>query len=301
MIGTIDPNAIVAADLNNDARPDLITANLGNNISVLLNQTGLPPNNQLTFSANTQFAAGDTPVHLAVADLNKDTFLDVVVANQNIDQISFLLGNGTGAFSAVQSQGFNGACDKPVYVALADINGDTNQDIAVACQNTDNVIILTGNGNANPTFAFNANLAAGDEPLSVALGDINADGELDLASANSKSNTVSVFFSNGGSFSGVSAVNFAVGNKPAVVLIDDVNHDPSALDLVVLNQGNNTVSILRGKVDADPTKRFASQLVLNVGQNPSAITIGDFEPNAYSDLVTANTNEDKISVLFFTP
>ncbi|MGH8569999.1 MAG: FG-GAP repeat domain-containing protein, partial [Gammaproteobacteria bacterium] len=67
-------------------------------------------------------------------------------------------------------------------------------------------------------------VAVGEQPLSVAFGDVNGDGRADLAVANSNSNNVSVLLGNGnGTFQ--SAVNFAAGADPSSVAIGDVNRD----------------------------------------------------------------------------
>ena len=60
---------------------------------------------------------------------------------------------------------------------------------------SNNVSILLGNG--DPTFRAPVNYATGSNPNSVAVGDFNGDGKLDLAVANSGSNNVSVLLGNG--------------------------------------------------------------------------------------------------------
>ena len=64
------------------------------NVSILLGDgTG-------NFSAATNFAAGDSPVSVAVGDFNGDGKQDLAVANDNSDNVSILLGDGAGNFSA---------------------------------------------------------------------------------------------------------------------------------------------------------------------------------------------------------
>ncbi|HET9234049.1 MAG TPA: FG-GAP-like repeat-containing protein, partial [Candidatus Eisenbacteria bacterium] len=64
------------------------------------------------------------------------------------------------------------------------------QDLATANLTTDNVSALLGNGDGS--FAMKSDYITGSAPLSVAIGDLNADGKPDLATANYRSNTVSV-------------------------------------------------------------------------------------------------------------
>jgi hypothetical protein len=294
----IDAIALVLADVNNDGKRDILTANQGsNNISVLLNQSvfdtiNIPPQNSVfAFADAAVFAAGDSPLALAALDLNKDGNIDVVTVNPNVDTVSILLGAGNGQFAAPQNVSVG---DKPVGVILADLNGDTNIDIATVNETARNVSLLFSNGNGS--FQNAVAVAVGNGPISISSGDIEGDSDTDLAVANQSDDTVTILLNNGtGAFTAQAPL--AVGDKPRAVVLGDINHDPAALDLVVANSGDNTISLLRGK----PGATFAPQLVLRVGLQPVALTLGDFEPNSYFDIVTANLLEDRASVLIFTP
>ena len=78
----------------------------------------------------------------------------------------------------------------PLSVTAGDFNRDGNPDLAVANRVSNNVSILTGNGDG--TFNAAVNYAVGTNPRSVTEGDFNRDGNLDLAVANAGSNNVSV-------------------------------------------------------------------------------------------------------------
>jgi hypothetical protein len=79
-------------------------------------------------------------------------------------------------------------------------------------------------------------------PSSVATGDLNGDGDPDLAVANGFSNNVSVLLGNGdGSFQ--SAANYNAGVEPSSVAIGDLNGDGDP-DLAVANEWSDNVSVL---------------------------------------------------------
>ena len=81
-----------------------------------------------TFAAAVQYAAGDQPRSVAIADLNGDQVPDLAVANYNSDNVSVLLGVGDGAFATAVNYA-TGA--EPTSVAIGDLNGDQMPDLAV--------------------------------------------------------------------------------------------------------------------------------------------------------------------------
>ncbi|MDQ3712260.1 MAG: FG-GAP-like repeat-containing protein [Acidobacteriota bacterium] len=142
------------------------------------------------------------------------------------------------------------------------------------------------------TLSFaTSNFDVGIDPTSVTTGDFNGDGKLDLATANSNENTVSVLLGDGtGGFS--MATNFGVGNGPRAVTTGDFNGD-GKLDLATANSNENTVSVLLG----DGTGGFGAATSFGVGSLPISITTGDFNGDGRLDLATANNVSNNVSVL----
>src|SRR5438067_1547326 len=94
------------------------------------------------------------------------------------------------------------------------------------------------------SFGAKTDFGTGAEPISVAVGDFNGDGKLDLAVANVGSNTVSILLVTGtGTFG--AKTDFGTGSGPRSVAVGDFNLD-GKLDLAVANGSGNTVSILLG-------------------------------------------------------
>src|SRR5262249_14539320 len=137
-------------------------------------------------------------------------------------------------------------------------------------------------------------LSPATEPLGIAAGDFNDDGNLDLAVANAGTNNVSILLGVGDGTFGA-ATNFNVGTAPAALAVGDFNGD-GKLDLAVANCGvDNNVSILLG--DGNGSFSPASTPTVGVGTTPIAIAVGDFNGDGVLDLAVVNSGDNNISIL----
>jgi hypothetical protein len=116
---------------------------------------------------------------------------------------------------------------------------------------------------AQVSFGLAANVATGDGPASVAVGDFNGDGNPDLAVANQLANTVSVLLGSAGGGFIRQTPDLAVGGFPTSVAVGDFNGDQD-LDLVVAN-GFGSVSVLLGGNGASFTRQTPD---LTIGGTP---------------------------------
>jgi hypothetical protein len=74
------------------------------------------------------YDSGFTPIALAIADVNGDGPLDLVVTNPSGSSMSVLLGQGDGTFAARTDYA---TTDFPTSIAVQDLNGDGRPDLAV--------------------------------------------------------------------------------------------------------------------------------------------------------------------------
>jgi hypothetical protein len=157
-----------------------------------------------SFGPPVTLPVGFPPSDVVTGDLNGDGKQDVVVLNEGefpdrVSSGSVLLGTGEGTFQpAITISLLPGTTS----AAVGDFNRDGKPDLAIAGGLNDAVEILQGNDDG--TFRTNPLIiAVGTQQIfaesiqSVAVGDFNRDGKLDLAVANPGSNTLSVLLGNG--------------------------------------------------------------------------------------------------------
>ena len=225
------------------------------------------------FGATTSFAVGSSPFSVSVADFDGDGVQDLAVANGSSNNVSILLGDGSGSF-AVATNFATG--DSPQSVSVGDFNGDGNQDLAVANGSSNNVSILLGTGSGS--FGAATHFAVGTRPYFVSVGDFNGDGNPDLAVANIGGANVSILLGTGSGSFGV-ATHFAVGLLPDCVSVGDFNEDGNQ-DLAVANQGGGGLSILLG----DGSGSFVAATASGVPNALSSVSVGDFNGDAHQDV-----------------
>jgi hypothetical protein len=244
------PFAVAVGDLNHDGKLDLVVAaaaELSGNkgfVDVLLGNGDGTFQPAIVTPINSDFPLVELgyPVGIALADFNGDGNLDVVAANPTraffTSSISVLLGNGDGTF---RETGVNVGTTLVSDVAVGDVNNDHIPDLVVTGVNH-GVSVLLGNGDG--TFQTPQVLTApGLNSLTVALGDFNHDGNLDIVTANRNPGTVTVFLGNGnGTFQ--APPNFPSGaNSASAVAVGDFNRDGFP-DLAVTDSSANSVAVL---------------------------------------------------------
>ncbi len=281
------PQSVVVGDFNGDGIPDLAVANSNSNTVSILLGTGTGAFTQASGSPHT---VGQNPFAVVVGDFNGDGHADLAVANEGSDTVTILLGDGSSHFTATGTPVAVGG--NPFGLAVGDFNGDGIADLAVANESSGTVTILQGNGSGG--FAVvpgSQQLAVGDNPNAVAVGDFNGDGHADLAVTNQGSNTVTILLGTGTGHFGTGSP-IAVGIHPRLVVVGDFN-DNGIADLAVANSGDGTVSILLG----DGSGHFTAAPPVTVGgASPRSVAIGDFNGDGFADLAVADSGPDNNTV-----
>ena len=219
----------VAADLDGDGDLDLAattaSSGLPGNLSVALNDGAAG------FGAATVINAGGASKALAVGDVDGDGDLDLLADDYFSSSVSIRLNNGSGGFGTgilapVAGYPYIGRVQD---LAVGDVDGDGDLDVAVVYDNASTVIICRNGGAAG--FGNNVTLAVGYRPQSISLADLDGDGDLDLAVANGSDATLDVRVNNGtGTFGGGPTLPMASNTRQ--VKTGDVDGDGD-LDLLI--------------------------------------------------------------------
>jgi len=279
--GSSNARKTAVGDMDGDGKPDLIVTN-GLGIAVLKNTTPDNANNSI-FATPIIFATGGvTPTHLAVADMNGDGKLDVVVGDAGAAKISI--------FVNISSVGTPDFAKLDISIAtsinnmvVADFNMDGKPDIAIVPSNGDRVAIYS-----NTTSGYSLNFSS--SPLAtISLGvlinsivatDLNGDGKPDIAVINNANARLYLIQNTGTTaFSFTTQPYIATSPNPKQLAVADMDGDGTN-DLVVIG----THTIVHRNISTSNTIEFnyAYLLTDNV---PESLAINDMDGDGKPDIV----------------
>jgi hypothetical protein len=304
----VKPTAVVAGDFDHDGLLDLAILNEGSgDISIFLGDGHGGFTEKVARDANGQpvrLSAGYLPTGLAVADINGDGNLDLLVGN-DFGDVLILRGNGDGSFQPYQRT------ERKVALAVADLTGKGTSDFVFADQSLDRVTVQYSQPGQRFVQDRTDGLLA---PGAVKVADLNGDGIPDLIVANSGGNDVLVYLGLGNGQFGP-AMRFFTGTNPASVTVanlnDDLVADPTVLthqrrvdptpDLVVANEGSNDVTVLFGQGQGsnwtlEPGPRLDAH---GLGPVSTAVRyVADPKGGAdFPDLLVANSQSNNVTQL----
>jgi phospholipase C len=234
LTSVVNPASMAVADFNQDGYLDFVVSNAQDNTVTVFLGKG---NGSFWITSNPLATALSNPVQVAVSDFNDDGVPDVLILNANNSTLTLLPGKGTGIFgNAAAAVKLTGT---PTGIAVGDFNRDGKMDIAVVSASGTVTVFL---GNGNNTFQTGVSYATGAGADSIAVGDVNGDGFLDLVTANSSAGTVSVLLGTGtGTFGTHTDYNAGAGAQS--IVIGDFNNN-GKLDFATADPTADVVSIL---------------------------------------------------------
>lgn len=286
----IKPDGVTLGDFNGDRILDAATANRDSDSVSVLHGAG-----DGRFRPRRDWPAGNAPRGLVAGDIDADGRRDLAIANFDEHSLTLHFGGEPGsARSEVYAVGAN-----PYQVRMADLNADGITDVVVgnttevppeaATVPPHTITILLGTGGG--ALSAHARYVLGRGSSGIAIADLDADGQLDLAVTSFEDHVVYVLAGNGdGTFQEPNA--FATGAAPLDVAAADIDAD-GRLDLAVTNAHDKTVSVLRGQGDGT----FGPRQDLAVNSYPKSVVLDDLNGDGRLDIVVTNFLDNSISIL----
>jgi hypothetical protein len=311
------PKGLQVGDVNGDGHLDLITCNTWGYDEMVLLGDGLGAFHSI--SPPNELDGDGEPSRFLLRDFNNDGRLDIAVTAPDEDKLVLYFGDGKGNFLAPEEEveGVN----KPAGMASGDFNRDANLDMAVISAITGSgrskITILLGDGAGNFTIST---VPCNDRPSSVAVGDLDTDGNLDLVLAGANQdqfhghhtagNYISTFLGDGsGHFSLKQNTGLRGGSSKGDIAVGDFNED-GKLDVAfpqtnvperVFGGTKHPTEVVHGThvltFFGDGTGNLVAGRILTVGQEPHTVITADVNNDGHLDLAVSNRTDGTVSVL----
>ena len=294
---------VLAADMDNDGDLDAVGTNAtSNTVLVLLNGGNNQGGGQGNFGGGSSVAVPAGAGLLAVGDVDDDGDLDLLTCSTtSAATLTLLRNNGSGSFAA--GPALPGTLDFPSALALGDLDGDGDLDLAAADRGNELLRVYRNSGSG--TFAAPANLALGfgAVPNALALADVDGDHDLDLVAAQG-TDVASVGFLvaylNGedatGSNTGVFANSpgsytiAALGLAPRALALGDLDADGDP-DVAVLGYNGNAQRLLNGSATGSSSGStaagtFGAASAVNSAAAATTLALADVDADGDLDVLS---------------
>ena len=294
----ITPVGVVAADFDEDGRPDAATVNLrSHDVRVRLNVGGGDLGDE------TIYPVGYQPSSIAAADVDGNGHVDMIVACMGSSayagsgggaSLVTLLGRGDGAFDTVTTSVVAEIPFQPYWIRMGDLSGDGVLDAAVSGQKGE-LALFRGRGDG--TFDSQVNLYRASEwgdgiPLALSLGDFDEDGRLDIATSRG-----TILLSDGRFFEGAwsrETRGFPTTNEEWALEAADLDGD-GHLDLIVALPFAHPDPIAVHFGNGDGT--FLDSGIYQTGTGVVALQAADMDGDGILDIVCGNRCTADVNIL----
>jgi len=265
-----DAATLAFTDVDRDAFPDLVVVGNGD-VAVLRGLAGA------NFLPAVTYVGGANALGGAIGDFDTDGFNDVVVANSDSADISILRNLGGGTLDAMRRLDTgNGS----VAFVAPDLNGDSLADLVVANQLSSDLSVFINNENG--IGGVPAGYGLSFSPRSLKTGDIDGDGNPDVAALSTDGRTIGLLFgSQTGVFHDLTTLSFA--NPLCCFELADMNGDHRADLVYAEEQGTLAVRL-------STFTNFGAATTYPLPPGVTALAVGDLDNDSEHDVAVA-TNQ----------
>lgn len=271
------PETLYAKDFDNDGDLDIAVGTYYNGLSWFKN------NGSGSFGAQ-QIIDSDVDDIQAIfpADVDADGDQDLLMAAGTSDRIAWHKNtNGQGNFGPANILADINGANGVINVISVDLDGDGDKDILSALEN-DNRIAWQENLDGQGTFSELLTIATIDNPLSVFVGDIDGDNDMDIFAASGSGKVV--WYKNldgNANFGAEQIINTEV--YPSIIYAVDIDNDG---DLDVFSTSDSAKIYWQENIDGLGT--FGPQNIIMEGSlYTGALFTADIDNDGDKDLITA--------------
>lgn len=213
--------------------------------------------------------------------------IDLAVGYETGTEISILIGDR----GDLQPNSPETVGSGPHTIAVGDFDGDSDQDLAVVADGSNNVTILERTATNAFTPSAQGAIAVADG-RDIAVGQLNADedSDLDLAVANTSTDTVQVL-EGGAGVTFATGAAIPIGESPVQVVAADVNQAHGD-DVVALSSNANSSGI--AIATSNGTSTFAPPSLIDQGFVPRDLVVASLNGDSDPDLIALDTTTNAI-------
>ncbi len=308
-IGTIasgldSPYTVAIGDLDNDGDGDIVVGQF-NNIAIPGGGPPYPPEAaELLWIENPVNGGGSWTMHgiflftyqgvrkVVLADMDGDGDLDVAYADagSSPDDIGWAVNDGTPADGGWGSETVYGSMNNPFGLAAADLDGDGDIDLVGADTQDNDVWWFENDGAPTPSWTAHQVDGAFNGACSVATGDFDGDGAVDIVAAGGTGDIISWFEGSGASWT-EHVVKTGYDNARAV-FVADMDHDGDD-DIVAAAESADDVSWFENSGGSSPT--WVQHSLDGAFLGACDVAAGDLDGDADLEVVAAAIIEDRVS------
>jgi len=243
-------HSVALADVNGDGHLDVCATLVDDHAMAVLLGDG---RGGFAASVGSPYFAMRHPYQqLNLVEVTGDGHLDAVLTDVRGNGLTVLAGSGTGMFAP--SRGFTlnahtpiASAERPMAAAVGDVDGDGDLDAVCVIEESPLAVVMENIGGGVYREHAQNPLGLAVASTSIALGDLNGDGVLDVVAGGTMTDRVSVCVGSGdGTFDEPEEIRVE-GQSPSVLLAD-LDGD-GRLDIVTGNYDSGTVSVLLNRVE----------------------------------------------------